>query len=642
MKILILIIFSITIILATLYVYAEEREITTLAELYSDILQRNKQNKVSESKTRHFLEVDSHRNLWDEQKSEKKENLEEAEKTSYLAPYLWSLRNWHRTAQLDSIMPSISQQRKGEEEKGIDLPLDSNLQINGYKSIRVEYNHTHYFGRSDINRFYGLGYSGSRNLGGLDFGFSDYSYSGGYDDFGGGYGGYSDYGGGYSSYDSFGSYGGYSSSGRYGIPRASGLNIEQELQVGLHGRIGKHTNVSVDYSDTGSDYYSGLDNKQQKIRVWYEGDEEDIIKRVAFGDIMLNLPNARFLSVNRNLFGLEMAAKIKGINLTAFGSRSKGIKEKRRFRGESRRSGYGTGNRVADINYVKERYYAITMGEDGLLHEDYLPIKTGSEVIYVDDGNGSNNQSGYKTARGYFNQLFPGQDYNIDYQKGQIEFLTQISARYQIVVAYEYLGSGGGVVGNPQDMFVDDNGNGIIDEENDPTEKLGYVVIKDANLRGTEMRNVYTLGNRNISRQDFELSIWRTGGTDSFEISKGKRVPYIQIFGLDKNGDGMVDPENIDFERGILTFPSPRPFVIDDPSSPYYAYRDQLNNELIYAENPRYTDQIYTIQADYSYQEESKNIGLFVIPGSETVRLNGRKLQRDVDYQIIYEVGSIT
>jgi hypothetical protein len=119
-------------------------------------------------------------------------------------------------------------------------------------------------------------------------------------------------------------------------------------------------------------------------------------------------------------------------------------------------------------------------------------------------------------------------------------------------------------------------------------------------------------------------------------------VPYIQIFGLDDNSDGIVDPEYIDFERGILTFPSPRPFVIDDPSSPYYPYRDQLNNELIYAENPRYTDQVYTIQADYSYQEESYNLGLFVIPGSETVRLGGRKLQRDVDYQIIYEVGSIT
>ena len=35
------------------------------------------------------------------------------------------------------------------------------------------------------------------------------------------------------------------------------------------------------------------------------------------------------------------------------------------------------------------------------------------------------------------------------------------------------------------------------------------------------------------------------------------------------------------------------------------------------------------------------NVGLFVIPKSETVRLNGRKLQRDIDYMMIYEVGTL-
>ena len=81
--------------------------------------------------------------------------------------------------------------------------------------------------------------------------------------------------------------------------------------------------------------------------------------------------------------------------------------------------------------------------------------------------------------------------------------------------------------------------------------------------------------------------------------------------------------------------------MIEDPESPFYQYRDQLNNEAIYAENTRYGDQLYTIQADYTYQSNSHNVGLFVIPKSETVRLNGRKLQRDIDYMMIYEVGTL-
>ena len=74
---------------------------------------------------------------------------------------------------------------------------------------------------------------------------------------------------------------------------------------------------------------------------------------------------------------------------------------------------------------------------------------------------------------------------------------------------------------------------------------------------------------------------------------------------------------------------------------PYFQFRDRLSNEAIYLENPRTTDAAYTIIVDYSFQSETYNVGLFVIPGSEKVRLNGRQLQRDVDYTMVYEVGSI-
>ncbi|MDE0041612.1 MAG: hypothetical protein OXT74_06225, partial [Candidatus Poribacteria bacterium] len=151
------------------------------------------------------------------------------------------------------------------------------------------------------------------------------------------------------------------------------------------------------------------------------------------------------------------------------------------------------------------------------------------------------------------------------------------------------------------------------------------------------------MGNRNINPRDYQITIWRQGAGEAFETDDGP-VLYIEIFGLDKDGDGRIDSEFIDFDRGLLTFPAerPRPFVIDDPESPYYKYRDQLNNEAIYLENPRTTDQVYTIVADYAYQSGTYNVGLFVIPGSETVRLNGRRLQRDVDYMMVYEVGSLT
>ena len=590
-------------------------------------------------------------------KTESKSTATE-EQTPHLemvTPYLEALRRWRNPP--ITIKPQelydLRDDEKKKKEKGLALPLHSNLQITGHKSVTVELNKTKYFGQSDINRF-GGSYRGGFSSG-LDLGLtSSYSYDS-YSSFGGGSGRYGSggYGGGYGSGYGSGS-GGFRTSSYGGVPRASGINIRQTLQVGLHGRVGDHTHVEVDYSDAGNSFggggygggsyggYGGYSGgvggaKQQKIRVWYEGGEKGFLKTLSFGDITLNLPNTRFLNVNRNLFGLEAVGEMAGVKMTAFGSRSKGISETRRFRGESRRAGFGRGTQIPDANYVKERFYFIQRDEDELLHDSYLRIKKGTEEIYIDDNVAGNNQGGQRTVQGYFNLQFPSQDYNINDETGEIEFLTPISASYKIVVAYEYLGDGGGAVGNPGGVFEDENDDGSIDEEG---EEIGYVVLKDKSLRGTESRRVYNLGNRNISPRDYQITIFRQGGGEGFETPDGE-VPYLQIFGLDENGDGIVDPEFIDFDRGLLIFPALRPFFIDDPNNPYFQFRDQLNNEAIYLENPRTTDQAYTIIADYAYRSETYNVGLFVIPGSETVRLNGRTLQRDIDYTMIYEVGNI-
>ncbi|MEK7396114.1 MAG: hypothetical protein AAB116_04160, partial [Candidatus Poribacteria bacterium] len=146
---------------------------------------------------------------------------------------------------------------------------------------------------------------------------------------------------------------------------------------------------------------------------------------------------------------------------------------------------------------------------------------------------------------------------------------------------------------------------------------------------------------RNINRRNFNLSIWRENGTDSFQTDEGP-VLYNRIFGLDSDGDGLVDPELVDFDKGTLTFRTPKPFIISDSTSPYYKYSDQLNNEAIYSENPQYTDEKYVIQADYSYQTPSFYLGrLNILPNSEEVRVNGKILKRSVDYIMVYEVGSV-
>ena len=340
---------------------------------------------VEASKTQDFWASPADTDPWQTPPPSDEKTEEQDIRLEMLTPYFDSLRRWKNPPYLldPRDLDALREGKREEKEKGIALPLQSNLQITGHKSVTVELHQTHYFGEGDINR-YGGSYGGGSFGSGLDLGLtSSYSYDSYSSGFGGGYGGgfgggYGGYGGGYGGYG--GGYGGGFGSSRYGgVPRDTGINIRQTLEVGLHGRVGEHTHVEVDYSDSGGGYggggYGGYSSgysggyggmKEQKIRVWYEGSETSILKTLSFGDLTLNLPNARFLNVNRNLFGLEAVAQLGGAKLTAFGSRSKGISDIRRFRGESRRAAGGRGRQIPDANYVKERFYLIQLGEDEL------------------------------------------------------------------------------------------------------------------------------------------------------------------------------------------------------------------------------------------------------------------------------------
>ncbi|MCZ6676203.1 MAG: hypothetical protein O7E52_03025 [Candidatus Poribacteria bacterium] len=116
-----------------------------------------------------------------------------------LTPYFEALRRWKAPPRLLELR-ELDRMRDGkqeEKEKGLALPLDSNLQITGHKSVTIEINKTHYFGQSDVNRF-GAGFAGRSFGSGLDLGLtSSYTYDR-FSDFGGGYGGgYGSYGGGF-------------------------------------------------------------------------------------------------------------------------------------------------------------------------------------------------------------------------------------------------------------------------------------------------------------------------------------------------------------------------------------------------------------------------------------------------------------
>ena len=139
---------------------------------------------------------------------EEAESPEQETENGLIQPYLDSLRRWQNPPELTDLSKLYDWKPKPKrDEKGIALPMDSNLQVTVLQSVTVEANKTHYFGEGDLNRYGGYSYGGGYGSysSGLDLGLTS-SY--GYEDFG--YGGFGDSGygaGGYgSSYGS--SYGG--------------------------------------------------------------------------------------------------------------------------------------------------------------------------------------------------------------------------------------------------------------------------------------------------------------------------------------------------------------------------------------------------------------------------------------------------
>ena len=197
---------------------------------------------------------------------DEKEQPEKDEESRHIQPYLDSLRRWQNPPELTDLSKLYDWKPKPKrDEKGIALPMDSNLRITGLQSVTIEANKTHYFGEGDLNRYGGYGYGGGYGSysSGLDlgltssYGYEDFGYGSGFggSGYGGGYGGggYSSYGSGYGS--GYGtSFGGY---GSRGIPRATGFNLRQIQQFGLHGRVGQRTHIAVDYSAGGSGFGGG-------------------------------------------------------------------------------------------------------------------------------------------------------------------------------------------------------------------------------------------------------------------------------------------------------------------------------------------------------------------------------------------------
>ena len=405
-----------------------------------------------------------------------------------------------------------------------------------------------------------------------------------------------------------------------GRPQTTNLiEIDQQLQLRMQGKVGPKITVNVDYDDTKLN--------QQDISVVYQGDPNEVVQNVSFGDIDLSLPSTEFVSYNKQLFGIRADVKYKGFRATIIGSRTKGTTKTKQFTGNTQ----FVATDLSDISYLRRQYYDVTFG-----NADRLPVRSGSERVFlakqetgvanlneqtltVDDivcvGGGCVNTS---TFTGRFLPLIAGQDYTIDYAKGIIQFRNQLLPQY--VVAIDYLDNAGNQLTlQTSSHTIVGGGTGRFKMIKTPAD---VPIISSSTEAGynRELKTFYSIGQNQIVRDN----------------GRGNFILRVLDLNRVEVGPGLLpqqkypDTIEVDFENGIFRLKQPFSVTNSSPTTP---------DPDVYAQTP-ISKRLFRVEYNFRFKTFFLEPNLVV--QSEIVILDGQKLTRNVDYFIDYEAGFIT
>lgn len=385
------------------------------------------------------------------------------------------------------------------------------------------------------------------------------------------------------------------------------FNMQQELQARIQGTVARKTTINVNFDDTKENV--------KDFSVVYKGDPDEVVQEAAFGDIVLSLPSTEFVNYNKQLFGIRAALKYKNAGLMLIGSRTKGTTETKRFTGATTRQQ----KNINDTAYLRYKFYDMTFstafamsGSGGLFSgHSILPLNgTIPELVYIEDTTGLNTlATNYAIATPTapttttlfmrMRLMSPGVDYSIDRIRGIITFVNPISPDVRVAVDFT-----------------------LADNTRVSSLVAGHtaVLIKDHNPEtpgvSQEIKRFYSLGDKNIVRDNglgnFALRVL----DKNVQTDIGNTLSPIQKY---------PDTITMQFETGIFELTNRLPF--DDVYLPTVNSADPLH--AVFSVEYQSIIRTFTLRPNIVLQ-------------SEVVTVNGRKMSRDLDYFIDYDIGIIT
>ncbi|OQY27682.1 MAG: cell surface protein SprA [Candidatus Cloacimonetes bacterium 4572_55] len=443
-----------------------------------------------------------------------------------------------------------------------------------------------------------------------------------------------------------------------GVERAQSkfpqLKMEQQLTVRLDGTIGDKMHVLVDHNSQ-----SQLDNKN-KVRLRYEGYEDDIIQEIESGDTQLGISGGGLVSgsiPHQGLFGIKVKAQLGGVKLTTIASKEEGKLSTARF------TGYGSQDSVGvwDYEYAKRQFFWIDDPDflwipdpqdpsRLILNENLLPKQ--DFYVFYDDNNVNEEDvgtsSGIAVARTVrssqdsvsnlssdngFIQMIEGEDYTINFDQGFFRLTRPISDSGTLAISF---------LNRVDERVGDATGDTLQLRLIRPTQ-----MDTSSGCWDQELRNIYNLGYSFDRNGIFTIKIFQEmlqEGEIDLDYNQSTQEKYIKIIGLDSSPENnKVDDWTLDVIGGYLWIPHHPPGIY-----PFEVDALDVRNSAIYHKQERDFDtnqggdkKFYISIISEKPQRQIRLQQLNIIEGSVRIRVNGETWNEGEDYTVNYDFGQV-
>jgi len=133
--------------------------------------------------------------------------------------------------------------------------------------------------------------------------------------------------------------------------------LDNQVTLRSQGIIGRRLHLNVDY-DTERDY-SGNDN----IQIYYQGLEDEIIRRIEIGTVTFQPPQSRFITaaIPTNNFGVNASFEVGPIQLQALAATQKGSQVADRVYTVGQTTSQAQDRRVRDLDFETSRFFWVSI-----------------------------------------------------------------------------------------------------------------------------------------------------------------------------------------------------------------------------------------------------------------------------------------